>query len=122
MLVSESEPRGSNWVICDMKSEHINFVSDDGLVRVITTTKPRRFPPHSYPCVVVRLQVQPGTRVLGNGILGVEWMPRYSDILAIVKALGIGGVDMSLKDKPVSIRETFELLNALRLSRKRPNS
>lgn len=101
-----------------MKTEHVNFVSDDGLVRVVTTTTPRRFPPHSYPCVVVRLKTQPGTRVLENGILGVEWMPRYSEVLGIIKALGIGGVDMSLKDKPVSIRETFELLNALRHSRK----
>ena len=48
-----------------------------------------------------------------------EWMPRYSEILAIVKALGIGGVDMSLKDKSAEIPQTFELLNAVRLAAKR---
>jgi hypothetical protein len=45
---------------------------------------------------------------------GFEWMPRYSEILAIVKALGIGGVEMSLHDKPVAIREAFERLNSRR--------
>ncbi len=95
----------------------VKFTSDDALVRVVQTTKPRRFPQHDFPVILIRLKAQRGSRVQQIQDEGVEWMPRYSEVGAICRAFGIK-VPEQLQDKPAARRLYFERLNAARHRRK----
>jgi hypothetical protein len=44
--------------------EKINYRSPDGLFEIVTKTQTaKRFPPHGYPIVCLRLRPQPGSRI-----------------------------------------------------------
>jgi hypothetical protein len=90
-----------------------DFFSDDGLVNVTTTRKPRRFPAHEFPVVVLRLRPCKGTRVLQLSDGSTEFMPRFSEVRALCMRMGLqlGTVP---PDKPQKRRRRFERLNALR--------
>jgi hypothetical protein len=91
----------------------LNFRSDDGLISVFTTTKPRRFPPHNFPVVVLQMRAKPGTRVLRFGDGMVEYMPRYGEVAALCAALGVT-FPARLKDKPDARRLHYQQINAAR--------
>ncbi len=65
------------------------YTSKDGLVRIHKTTQPRRWPPHGYPVVILTLTPQRGTRVLTREDGSTEWMPKFSEIVALVLQLGL---------------------------------
>jgi hypothetical protein len=94
------------------------FLSTDGLVRITTTTRPRRWPPHSFPVVIVTLKPRKGTRILPLPEAGVEWMPRYSEVLSLLLQMGLT-VTTAPSDKPEARRLRFEKLNAWRHRRNR---
>jgi hypothetical protein len=90
-----------------------DYVSADGLVRINKTTQVRRWPVHGYPVVVLRLKPQPGTRILPQPDGGVEWMPRFSEVVRLIFALGLKLVDVPA-DKPEERRAYWEKKNAQR--------
>lgn len=90
-----------------------NFVAKDGRVQIMTTTTPKRWPPHQYPVVVVRLFPCPGTRVLSRSDGSYEWMPRWSELLALISQMGLS-VAVSPSDKSEERRLRFEKINAHR--------
>lgn len=94
-----------------------NYRSDDELVEIETTRTPRRWPPHNYPCVVVRLKQQVGTRVLQLDDGRVEWMPRWSELTRLVLQMGLK-VLVSPPDKPEQRRLYWERKNAWRHGRR----
>ena len=94
----------------------LNYSSDDGLISVVTTTKPKRYPPHSFPVVLLRLEAKPGTRVLRVADNAMEYMPRYSEVRAICAALGIT-IPRSLTDKPEARRRHYARINEARHGR-----
>jgi hypothetical protein len=92
-----------------------NFTSKDGLVRVLTSTNPRRWPRHKFPVVLIRLIPCPGTRVLLRPDSSVEYMPRWSEVAQICSQMGL---TISVPpDKPESRRTEFERINAHRHGR-----
>lgn len=90
-----------------------NFSSQDGLVHVTTTTRPRRFPPHDFPVVILRLVPRKGTRVLRLPDGSTEFMPRHGEVLALCQRMGLAISDVP-PDKPEERRRRFERLNAQR--------
>jgi hypothetical protein len=89
------------------------FISKDGLIEIVTTTTPRRWPPHQYPVVVVRLRARRGTRVLLRPDGSLEWMPRWSELLSLISQIGLK-VSVFPSDKPEERRLRFAKINALR--------
>jgi hypothetical protein len=90
-----------------------NFTSQDRLVTIRTTSRPRRYPNHNYPVVILELRPSRGTRVLTMPDGGISFMPRFSEILALCLRLGLT-VSAIPDDKPPERRLKFERLNALR--------
>jgi hypothetical protein len=93
------------------------FRSNDGLVCIKSTTQPRRWPPHNFPVVVVELKPERGTRVLTLPDGRTEWMPRYSELLALILKLGLK-VSSAPPDKPEERRLKFQRINARRHTRR----
>ncbi len=93
------------------------FLSNDGLVEIRTTTCPRRWPPHSFPVVIVTLRPRKGTRVLASSDTGIEWMPRYSEVLSLLLQMGLT-VSTAPVDKPEQRRLHFAKINARRHARR----
>jgi hypothetical protein len=90
-----------------------NFTSADRLVRIYTTTRARRWPPHNYPVVLVELFPQKGSRVLVLPTGGVQWMPRFSELVALILQMGLR-VTTAPADKPEDRRRRYEKINARR--------
>ncbi len=93
-----------------------NYISTDGLVRIWKTRNPRRWPPHNYPVVLVELIPRAGTRVLALPNSGAQWLPRHTEIFALISQMGLT-VSESLIDKPDERRLRFEEVNARRHGR-----
>lgn len=93
------------------------FTSKDGLVRILTTATPRRWPPHQFPVVVIRLTPCRGTRVLSRPDSSIEFMPRWSEVLALCSQMGLR-ISMAPSDKSEARRKMFEQINAGRHGRK----
>ena len=93
-----------------------DYRSKDGLVRICKTTRPRRWPPHGYPVVVLRLTPERGTRVLMREDGSTEWMPRFSEIAALVVTMGLKLAEVPA-DKPEERRIHWEQKNAQRHGR-----
>jgi hypothetical protein len=96
--------------------DQTEFQSDDGLVKVRTTTKPRRWPPHRFPVVLIELKPRRGTRVLQSHEGITEWMPRHSELRAVVEQMGLS-LTTQPSDKPQARRKHYEQVNARRLGR-----
>ena len=90
-----------------------DYRSNDGLVRIHKTTQPRRWPPHGYPVVILTLKPQKGTRVLAREDGSTEWMPKFSEIVALVLQLGLRLHDVP-PDKPEERRMYWAKKNAQR--------
>ncbi len=90
-----------------------NYMAKDGLFGVRKTRCARRWPQHDFPVVVVTLRPRRGTRVLPLAGGGVEWMPRYSEVLALILQLGLN-VSPVPPDKPEERRLRWEKKNAQR--------
>lgn len=90
-----------------------DFTSKDGIVKITTTTKPWRFPPHDFPVVLLRLHPRKGTRVLKMSDGSVEFMPRFSEIYALCVRMGVH-IPTLPPDKPEARRRRFGRLNAVR--------
>ena len=118
IITSALRRETSKPMIKTTSNKQKDYISDDGLVRVFTSTRPRRWPPHSFPVVLVELRPRSGTRVLSLPGSGVSWMPRYSEILSIILQLGLE-VSAVPRDKPESRRMKFVRINARRHARKR---
>jgi hypothetical protein len=119
-LVSQSG-RETSWLCSRKTSKPMtkppqqrlpDFASQDGLVKIMTTTKPRRFPPHDFPVVVLRLRPRQGTRVLQLPDGSTELMPRYGEVFALCMRMGL--LITVPPDKPAQRRRRFERLNARR--------
>jgi hypothetical protein len=93
------------------------FLSNDGLVSITSTTRPRRWPPHNFPVVIVTLKPRKGTRVLALSDAGIEWMPRYSEVLSLLLQMGLT-VSTAPSDKPEERRLRFAKINARRHARR----
>ena len=93
-----------------------NFTSKDGLVRILTTANPRRWPSHQFPVVVIRLTPRRGTRVLSRPDSSIEYMPRWSELLQICTQMGLR-ISVTPPDKPEARRQMFERINARRHGR-----
>jgi DNA-binding response OmpR family regulator len=65
------------------------YTSKDGLVRIEKTTQARRWPPHGYPVVILTFKPQRGTRVLAREDGSTEWMPKFSEVSALILQLGL---------------------------------
>lgn len=89
------------------------FFSNDGLVRIRLTTRPRRWPPHDFPVALVQLRPKPGTRVLALPDAGIEWMPRFSEVLDLILKMGLHVLETP-SDKPEERRLQFAKINARR--------
>lgn len=100
-----------------MQEPDRNYTSSDTLVNIRTTRTARRWPRHDYPVVLVTLTPKKGTRVLGLEDGRTEWMPRYSEILALILQMGLQ-VSPVPPDKPEERRLRFEALNAQRHRRR----
>ena len=93
------------------------FVSNDGLVSIKLTTRPRRWPPHNFPVALVELKPKPGTRVLKLSDGGIQWMPRFSEVVALILKMGLRLLETPA-DKPESRRLHYEKINARRHARR----
>jgi hypothetical protein len=93
-----------------------NFRSADGLVRIRTTRLARRWPPHEYPVVMVELQPKRGTRVLALPGGATQWMPKNSELLALILQMGLH-VTAAPADKPEERRRHYAKINARRHGR-----
>ena len=94
-------------------NKQTTFLSDDGLVRIRLTTRPRRWPPHNFPVALVELRPKPGTRVLALPDAGIEWMPRFSEVLDLILKMGLQVLETP-SDKPEERRARFAKINARR--------
>lgn len=101
----------------EMKTEKDNYASADGLVVIRKTKHARRWPRHDYPVVTLTLTPQPGTRVLALDGGRVEFMPRFSEIFALILQMGIKLAEEVPADKPEDRRLRFARLNARRHGR-----
>ena len=97
----------------ETSNKHTTFFSNDGLVRVKLTTRPRRWPPHNFPVAVVELRPKPGTRVLPLPGAGIEWMPRFGEVLDLILKMGLQVLETPA-DKPEERRLRFAEINARR--------
>ena len=98
-------------------NKQTTFLSDDGLVRIRITTRPRRWPPHNFPVALVELRPKPGTRVLALPDAGIQWMPRFGEVLALILKMGLRVLETPA-DKPEARRLWYERINARRHGRK----
>lgn len=89
------------------------ITSADGLVRIRKTTRPKRWPPHNYPVVIIELLPCKGTRVLALPNGAVAWMPRNGEIRALLLQMGLPAAS-AMNDKPEERRLKFAKINARR--------
>ncbi len=109
-----SSPDQQNNMNGNTERNNENYTSQDELVEIKTTQTARRWPPHNYPCVVVRLKPQQGTRVLALENGGIEWMPRWSELTRLILQMGLQVSEAIPPDKPEARRLFWQRRNALR--------
>ncbi len=109
-----SSPDQQNNMNENTERNNENYTSQDELVEIKTTQTARRWPPHNYPCVVVRLKPQEGTRVLALQNGGIEWMPRWSELTGLILQMGLQVTEAIPGDKPEARRLYWQHRNESR--------